>query len=64
MMMFNKKTDMTFEEWRNSEAYYILTRNVKSEWVWYDNMTDKEKKQYKSAKTCDGYLKEILQHVV
>ena len=60
-MMFNKETDMTWEEWKNSEAYDILTRNIKSQWIWYDDMTDKdkEKEKYPSAKTCDGYLKEI-----
>ena len=59
MIMFNKETDMTWEEWRNSEAYDILTRNVKSQWIWYDDMTEAEKEKYPSAKTCDGYLKEI-----
>ena len=59
MMMFNKETDMTWEEWRNSEAYDILTRVTKSKWIWYDDMTEDEKEKYKSAKTCDGYLKEI-----
>ena len=58
MKMFNKETDMTYEEWRNSEAYDILTRVTKSQWIWYDNMTEAEKKKYPSAKTCDGYLKE------
>ena len=59
LIMFNKETDMTWEEWRNSEAYDILTRNVKSKWIYYDDMTDEEKEKYPSAKTCDGYLKEI-----
>ena len=58
-MMFNKETDMTWKEWRNSEAYDILTRITKSEWIWYSDMTEEEKKKYKSAETCDGYLKEI-----
>ena len=58
MNMFNKETDMTYEEWRNSEAYDILTRVTKSQWIWYDEMTEAEKKKYPSAKTCDGYLKE------
>ena len=63
MMMFNKSTDMTWEEWRNSEAYDILTRVRKSEWIWYDDMTDEEKEKYPSAKTCDGYLKETERKV-
>ena len=57
--MFNKPTDMSFEEWRNSEAWYILNRKTKSVWVWYSDMTDEEKKAHPSAETCDGYLKEI-----
>ena len=57
LMMFNKPTDMTFEEWRNSEAYDILWRKKKS--VWFEDMTDAEKKKYPSAETCGGYLKEI-----
>ena len=59
MIMFNKETDMTWQEWKNSEAYNILTKVTKSQWIWYDDMTNEEKKKYKSAKTCDGYLKEI-----
>ena len=59
MMMFNKETDMTWKEWQNSEAYDILTRVKKSVWVWYDDMTDKEREENPSSKTCDGYLKEI-----
>ena len=62
-MMFNKPTDMSWEEWRDSEAYDILTKVKKSEWVWYDNMTDEEKEKHPSAKTCDGYLKETERKV-
>ena len=63
LIMFNKNTDMTWEEWRNSEAYDILTRVKKSVWIWYDEMSEEEKKKYPSAKTCDGYLKEIERKV-
>ena len=59
LKMFNKETNMTWEEWRRSEAYIILMKNIKSEWIYYDNMTDKEKEKYPSAKICGGYLKEI-----
>ena len=57
--MFNKPTDMTWKEWKNSEAYDILNRTKKSVWICYDDMTDKEKKEYPNAKICNGYLKEI-----
>ena len=56
--MFNRETDMTWKEWKNSEAYDILTKITKSQWIWYDDMTEEEKSKYPSAKTCDGYLKE------
>ena len=59
LIIFNKETNMTWEEWKNSEAYDILTRNEKSQWICYDDMTDTEKEKYPSAKTCNGYLKEI-----
>lgn len=58
-MMFNKETDMTWKEWKNSKAYDILSKNKKSQWIQYEDMTNKEKEKYQSAKTCDGYLKEI-----
>ena len=60
MILFNKKTDMTFEEWRETRAYDVLTNLEKSKWIYFSNMNDEEKKKYiKSAETCDGYLKEI-----
>ena len=57
--MFNKSTDMTYSEWRNTEAYYILSRKTKSVWVWFGDMTKKEKNEHPSAECCGGYLKEI-----
>lgn len=59
MLMFNKPTDMTYEEWKNSEAFGILTNLVKNVWVCFDEMTEEEKEEHSSAKTCNGYLKEI-----
>ena len=58
MRMFNKETDMTWREWKDSEAYDILRRVIKSQWIYYCDMTEEEKKKYPSAKTCNGYLKE------
>jgi hypothetical protein len=58
MMMFNKPTDMTWEEWKNTRAFDLLDNIQKNEWKWYDYMTDEEKTKYPSAKTCGGYLKE------
>ena len=59
LIIFNKETNMTWEEWRNSEVYYILAKNTKTQWIYYEDMTDEEKEKYPSAKTCNGYLKEI-----
>ncbi len=58
MLMFNKPTDMTWDEWQETRAFDLLCDMQKSEWIWFDNMTDDEKAKYPSAKTCDGYLKE------
>jgi hypothetical protein len=49
---------MTWEEWRETRAFDLLDNIQKSEWKWYDNMTDEEKAKQPSAKTSDGYLKE------
>ena len=58
MVIFNKETDMTWKEWKNSEAYDILSKIIKSKWILYNDMTVKEKSEQKHAKTCGGYLKE------
>jgi hypothetical protein len=56
---FDKESDMTFREWRNSEAYRILCRIPfePTRWIWSDDMTDEEKEQHPEYKTTDGYLK-------
>ena len=59
VIMFNKETEKTWKEWRSSKAYNILTKNIKTQWISYSNMTEEEKEKYPDAKTCDGYLKEI-----
>src|SRR5574344_798655 len=59
MLMFNKPTDMTYEEWKDSKAFDILIKHTKSQWISFDNMTNEEKKKYTSAEICKGYLKEI-----
>ena len=59
LILFNKETDMTFEEWRNTRAYDLLCMVSKSKWILSENMTDKEKKKYPSHEVCGGYLKEI-----
>jgi hypothetical protein len=57
--MFDKETNMTFKEWRNSEAYKVLARNFRRSvrWIPSDEMTDDEKNTYPEHKTTGGYLR-------
>jgi hypothetical protein len=56
-LFFDKPSKMTLEEWRNSEAYYILLDLRLTEWVDSDDMTDDEKKAHPTHETTGGYLK-------
>ena len=56
---FDKESDMTFTQWRVSEAYSIL-RKIPFEstrWIWAEDMTDEEKVAHPEYKTTGGYLK-------
>ncbi len=57
--LFDKESDMTFRQWRNSEAYSILCRIPfePTRWIWADDMTDEEKAEHPEHKTTGGYLK-------
>lgn len=52
---------MTFEEWRDSEAYRILQKIPlkPARWICADEMTEAEKAEHPEYKTTGGYLKEI-----
>lgn len=59
ILIFNKPSGMTFRQWRDSKACYLLnqilfTPNV---WVWDDDMTDEEKEIHPEYKTTGGFLK-------
>ena len=56
---FDQESEMTFREWRNSEAYGILCGIPfePTRWIWADDMTDEEKASHPEYKTTDGYLK-------
>jgi hypothetical protein len=56
---FDKESDMTFRQWRNSEAYSILCRIPfePTRWIWSDDMTDEEKAAHPEYETTGGYLK-------
>ena len=59
IMLFNKPSDMTYSEWMNSDARWLLNKIPKDVVKWIDSadMTDEEKEQHLEYKTTDGYLK-------
>jgi hypothetical protein len=59
LMFFDKPTDMTFDQWRSSDAYWLLTRiNFHpTEWINSCYMTDEEKAAHPDYETTGGYLK-------
>jgi len=54
---FDKESDMTFKQWRNSKAYQLLRRIQFNQWIWSDDMTDEEKAAHPEHETTGGYLK-------
>lgn len=59
IMLFNKPSNMTYREWIDSDARYLLSQIPKDvvEWVYEKDMTDEEKEAYPTYKTTGGYLK-------
>ena len=59
ILLFNKPSDMTYRDWYESDARWLLNQIPKDvvEWIWSDNMTDEEKEQHPEYKTTYGYLK-------
>ena len=58
-MLFNKPSDMTYREWIDSDARYLLNQIPKDvvEWVYEEDMTDEEKAAHPTYETTGGYLK-------
>ena len=58
-MLFNKPSDMTYREWIDSDARYLLNQIPKDvvEWVYEEDMTDEEKVANPTYETTGGYLK-------
>ena len=50
---------MTYREWLNSDARYLLNQIPKNvvEWIYSSDMTEEEKAAYPTHKTTGGYLK-------
>ena len=59
ILIFNKPSGMTFRQWRNSDACYLLNQIqfMPNVWVWADDMTDEEKEAHPEYKTTGGFLK-------
>ena len=58
-MLFNKPSNMTYSEWLDSDARYLLNQIPKDvvEWVYEEDMTDEEKAAHPTYETTGGYLK-------
>ena len=54
---FNKESDMTWDEWYSHDAYRASRRLETTKWIYWDDMTDKEKANNEKASVCGGYLK-------
>lgn len=59
IMLFNKPSDITYREWMDSNARYLLKQMPKStvRWIFSADMTDEEKAEHPTHKTTGGYLK-------
>ena len=59
IMLFNKPSDMTYREWMDSDAKYLLNQIPKNvvELVYEEDMTNEEKAAHPTYKTTGGYLK-------
>lgn len=61
ILMFNKPSDWSVEDWRCSNAKRLLDTiwHNALQWVSSDKMTEEEKEQHPKYKTTGGYLKEL-----
>lgn len=59
LFFFDKPTDITMAEWRNSEAYKLMRRIEfnPTRWITFNEMSEEEKQRHPEAKTTGGYLK-------
>ena len=59
IVLFNKPSNMTYSEWLDSDARYLLNQIPKDvvEWVYEEDMTDEEKVAHPTYETTGGYLK-------
>ena len=59
IMLFNKSSDMTYREWLESDARWLLNQIPKNvvEWVSESDMTNEEKAEHPTYETTGGYIK-------
>ena len=57
ILIFNKKSDITWAEWENSDVYYLSQNLNVTKWILWNNMTDAEKKENPKAFVTEGYIK-------
>ena len=59
IMLFNKPSNMTYREWFESDARWLLNQIPKYvvKWVYKEDMTDEEKAAHPTYETTGGYLK-------
>ena len=59
IMLFNKPSNMTYNDWSRSDARYLLNQIPKNvvEWVYEEDMTDEEKAAHPTYETTGGYLR-------
>jgi hypothetical protein len=64
IMMFNKPSEITYQNWVNSDARCLLNQIPKNvvEWICSDDMTDEEKAAHPEHETTGGYLKVLDEH--
>ena len=58
-MLFNKPSNMTYDDWLGLDARYLLNQIPKDvvEWVYEKDMTDEEKSAHPTYETTGGYLR-------
>lgn len=59
IMLFNKPSDMTYRDWYESDARWLLNQIPKDvvKWIYSEDMTDEEKAEHLTHETTGGYLK-------
>ena len=62
--LFNKESDLTYNDWILSDARDLLNKIPTEilEWVWFNDMSEEEKEANPNAKDTDGYLKIMKPH--